>query len=95
MCTILPNPPTGRNPDNQRIPPPSNPFRCAIRNLRGGTEPPAFVSFVASIGSVAFLGGPPLIGLLGDHVTVHHVVLAVAVLRVLASFLAGSLRPAS
>jgi predicted MFS family arabinose efflux permease len=52
------------------------------------------VSVVASIGYVAFLGGPPLIGLLGSQVTVHHAVLVVAVLLLLATVLAGSLRPA-
>jgi predicted MFS family arabinose efflux permease len=52
------------------------------------------VSVVASIGYVAFLGGPPLIGLLGNQVTVHHAVLVVAVLLLLATILAGSLRPA-
>ena len=38
------------------------------------------VSVVASIGYFAFLGGPPLVGFLGDHVTVLRALLAVAVL---------------
>ena len=36
----------------------------------------ARVSVVSSIGYTAFLGGPPLIGLLADHVTVRHAILA-------------------
>jgi MFS family permease len=51
------------------------------------------VSTVASIGYLAFLGGPPLIGFLGDHVTVQHGLLAVAALLALAVVLAGALRP--
>ena len=35
----------------------------------------ARVSVVSSIGYTAFLGGPPLIGLLADHVTVRHAIL--------------------
>nr|WP_296071698.1 MFS transporter [uncultured Actinoplanes sp.] len=51
------------------------------------------VSVVASIGYCAFLGGPPLVGFLGDHVTVLKALLAVAVLLVVAIALAGSVRP--
>jgi MFS family permease len=51
------------------------------------------VSVVASIGYCAFLGGPPLVGFLGDHVTVLRALLAVAVLLVVAMPLAGALRP--
>jgi predicted MFS family arabinose efflux permease len=53
----------------------------------------ARVSVVASIGYCAFLGGPPLIGYLGQHVTVHHALLAVAVVLALATLLTGNLRP--
>ncbi|MEU4419546.1 MFS transporter [Actinoplanes sp. NPDC024001] len=54
---------------------------------------PARVGVVASIGYCAFLGGPPLIGLLGDHVTVLKGLLAVAVLVVLSIALSPALRP--
>jgi hypothetical protein len=48
---------------------------------------------VASIGYCAFLGGPPLIGFLGQHVTVLRALIAVAVLLAVAVALAGWLRP--
>jgi MFS family permease len=51
------------------------------------------VSTVASIGYLAFLGGPPLIGFLGNHVTIQHSLIAVAALLALAVCLAGALRP--
>jgi predicted MFS family arabinose efflux permease len=51
------------------------------------------VSVVASIGYCAFLGGPPLIGFLGDHVTVRHALLVVVVLLALAAVIATALRP--
>jgi predicted MFS family arabinose efflux permease len=51
------------------------------------------VSVVASIGYCAFLGGPPLIGLLGDHVTVLKALIAIAVLLTVAFLLAGAIRP--
>lgn len=51
------------------------------------------VSVVASIGYCAFLGGPPLIGFLGDHLTVVHALAAVAVLLALATLVAGAIRP--
>jgi MFS family permease len=56
---------------------------------------PARVSVVASIGYCAFLGGPPLIGFLGQHLTVLRGLIAVAVLLALAVALAGALRPPS
>ncbi len=43
------------------------------------TRAPARVSVVASIGYFAFLGGPPLVGLLGDTFSVLTALLAVAV----------------
>jgi cyanate permease len=58
----------------------------------------ARVSVVSSIGYVAFLGGPPLIGFLADHVGVRQalwVVLAVLVLAVFVSSAARELRPAT
>lgn len=51
------------------------------------------VSVVASIGYCAFLGGPPLIGLLGDHVSVLKALIAIAVLLSVAFLLAGAIRP--
>ena len=53
----------------------------------------ARVSVVASIGYCAFLGGPPLIGFLGDHVTVLKALIAVAVLLGVALLLVGSIKP--
>ena len=54
---------------------------------------PARVSVVASIGYCAFLGGPPLIGFLGSHLTVLRGLVAVAVLLAVAVALAGAYRP--
>lgn len=51
------------------------------------------VSVVASIGYVAFLGGPPLIGFLGDHITVLRALLVVAVLLGVATLLVNRLQP--
>ena len=51
------------------------------------------VSVVASIGYCAFLGGPPLIGFLGDHITVRHALLVVVVLLAIAMVIATALRP--
>ncbi len=51
------------------------------------------VSVVASIGYCAFLGGPPLVGLLGDHVSVLKALIAIAVLLTVAFMLAGATRP--
>ena len=53
----------------------------------------ARVSVVASIGYCAFLGGPPLIGFLGEHVTVLRALLVVAVLLALATLLINAVRP--
>jgi predicted MFS family arabinose efflux permease len=51
------------------------------------------VSVVASIGYCAFLGGPPLVGFLGDNITVQKGLIAVAVLLGVALVLAGALKP--
>ena len=51
------------------------------------------VSVVATIGYCAFLGGPPLVGFLGDHVTVLRALLAVAALLFVAILLATSIKP--
>jgi predicted MFS family arabinose efflux permease len=54
---------------------------------------PARVSVVASIGYCAFLSGPPLVGFLGDRLTVRTALLAVAVLLILALAVADAIRP--
>lgn len=51
------------------------------------------VSVVASIGYCAFLGGPPLIGFLGQQATVLRALVVVAVLLAVATTVAGALRP--
>ncbi|MGY1603538.1 MFS transporter [Geodermatophilus sp. SYSU D00815] len=53
----------------------------------------ARVSVVASIGYCAFLGGPPLIGFLGESVTVLRALTVVAVLLGLSALIASALRP--
>lgn len=53
----------------------------------------ARVGVAATIGYLAFLGGPPLIGFLGDHVGVLRALTVVAVLMGVATLFAGSLRP--
>jgi MFS family permease len=62
----------------------------------GGDDPrraASRVSVIASIGYCAFLGGPPTIGFLGDHVTVLRALLAVAALLAIAVAIAGTVRP--
>jgi MFS family permease len=62
----------------------------------GADEPPmaaARVSVIASIGYCAFLAGPPLIGFIGEQVTVLRAMIAVAAVLALALLIAGSLRP--
>jgi MFS family permease len=54
---------------------------------------PARVSVIASIGYCAFLAGPPLIGFLGDQVTVLRALTTVAVLLGLAALVAGAVHP--
>jgi MFS family permease len=65
--------------------------------MSAGADEPAHaagrVSVIASIGYCAFLVGPPLIGLLGDHVTVIHALLAVSVALAIAASLARVVRP--
>jgi hypothetical protein len=48
---------------------------------------------VASIGYCAFLGGPPLVGFLGDHITVLKGLIAVGVLLGISVMLASALKP--
>lgn len=51
------------------------------------------VSVIASIGYCAFLAGPPLIGFLGQHLTVLRALIVVAALLALATLITGSVRP--
>ncbi|MEV6350445.1 MFS transporter [Actinoplanes sp. NPDC051851] len=62
----------------------------------GGDDPKraaARVSVIASIGYCAFLGGPPTIGFLGDHLTVLRALIVVAFLLGLAALIATTVRP--
>lgn len=62
----------------------------------GADEPrvaAARVSVIASIGYCGFLAGPPLIGLLGEHITVIRALAAIAMLVGLATLIAGSVAP--
>ncbi|GAA3575097.1 MFS transporter [Microlunatus spumicola] len=65
--------------------------------MSAGADDPAHaasrVSVIASVGYLAFLGGPPLIGFLGEHVGVLRALTAVAVLLAMAVAIAGSVRP--
>ena len=62
----------------------------------GADEPEmaaARVSVIASIGYCAFLGGPPLVGFLGEQSSVLRALTAVAVLLGVAILIAGAIRP--
>jgi len=62
----------------------------------GADEPPyaaSRVSVISSIGYCAFLGGPPLVGFLGQQFTVLRGLLAVAVLLGIAMLVVGNVRP--
>ncbi len=65
--------------------------------MSAGADDPAHaasrVSVIASVGYLAFLGGPPLIGFLGEHVGVLHALTAVAVLLAMAVAIAGTVAP--
>ena len=65
--------------------------------MSAGADEPAYaasrVSVIASVGYLAFLGGPPLIGFLGEHVGVLHALTAVAVLLAMAVAIAGNVAP--
>ena len=65
--------------------------------MSAGADQPAYaasrVSVIASVGYVAFLGGPPLIGFLGEHLGVLHALTAVAVLLAMAVLIAGNVAP--
>jgi len=53
----------------------------------------ARVSVVSTIGYVAFLAGPPLLGFLGDHVTIRWALLAIAVAIVASILTVPAARP--
>ncbi|HTJ32383.1 MAG TPA: MFS transporter [Dactylosporangium sp.] len=53
----------------------------------------ARVTVVSTLGKVASFAGPPLIGMVGDHVTVLRALLVVAALQGVAVLVAGATRP--
>jgi MFS family permease len=65
--------------------------------MSAGADQPAFaaprVGVISTIGYCAFLGGPPLIGFLGQQSTVPHALMAVAAVMLVAGSIAGSVRP--
>lgn len=54
---------------------------------------PGRVAVVSTLGYTAFLAGPPLLGLLADHVGYRHALLAVVVPTVISLLLVGVTRP--
>jgi cyanate permease len=65
--------------------------------MSAGADEPAFaaarVGVISTIGYCAFLGGPPLIGFLGQQFTVPHALVAVIAVMLVATVIAGSVRP--
>ena len=65
--------------------------------MSAGADEPALatsrVSVVSSIGYCAFLAGPPLIGFLGDRITVLNALVSVTVLLALAAVIAPVVQP--
>jgi predicted MFS family arabinose efflux permease len=65
--------------------------------MSAGADEPAMaaarVSVIASIGYCAFLAGPPLIGFIGEQVSVLKAMVVVAAVLALAALFAGNLRP--
>lgn len=57
------------------------------------TRAAARVSVVSTIGYVAFLAGPPLLGFLGDHVTIRWALLAIAVAIIASILTAPAAKP--
>lgn len=51
------------------------------------------VSVVSTVGYVAFLAGPPLLGFLGDHFTIRHALLAIGIAIVASLLTAPAARP--
>ena len=68
------------------------PGRHERRRRRPDAAAAARVSVVASIGYCAFLGGPPLIGFLGDQLSVLRALTAVAVLLGVAALTSAAVR---
>jgi MFS family permease len=65
--------------------------------MSAGADEPAFaaprVGVISTIGYCAFLGGPPLIGFLGQQSTVPDALVAVIAVLLVAGAIAGSVRP--
>ena len=65
--------------------------------MSAGADEPAHaaarVTVISTLGKVASFAGPPLIGLLGDHVSVLRALLVVAALQAVAVVIAGATRP--
>jgi MFS family permease len=65
--------------------------------MSAGADEPAMaaarVSVIASIGYCAFLAGPPLIGFIGEQVTVLRAMVVVGAVLAMALLIAGNLRP--
>ena len=65
--------------------------------MSAGADEPALaasrVSVISSIGYCAFLTGPPLIGFLGDQITVLNALVSVTVLLALAAVIAPVVQP--
>ncbi|QGN31785.1 sugar MFS transporter [Microlunatus sp. Gsoil 973] len=57
-----------------------------------GPDPAARVSVVASIGYIANLGGPPVVGALSEHVGLLNALFVIIALLLVGFFCAGSLR---
>ncbi|MET7519515.1 MFS transporter [Streptomyces sp. NPDC005480] len=65
-------------------------------SMSAGADEPAHaasrVSVITSIGYCGFVGGPPLIGFLGNQTTVGHALLVIAILMTLSAVIAGTTR---
>ncbi|MET7542178.1 MFS transporter [Streptomyces sp. NPDC005507] len=65
-------------------------------SMSAGADEPARavgrVSVITSIGYCGFVGGPPLIGFLGNQTTVGHALLGIAILMTLSAVIAGTTR---
>jgi MFS family permease len=65
-------------------------------SMSAGADEPARaasrVSVITSIGYCGFVGGPPLIGFLGNQTTVGHALLVIAILMALSAAIAGATR---
>lgn len=66
-------------------------------SMSAGADEPRYaagrVSVIASIGYCAFLAGPPMVGLLADHLTVLRAVTSVAVLLAVAALITTAVTP--